>query len=402
MSAPGTSGTRRTRRAVSRLGTLARRRFGVGASRAAPGEGMLVSVVVPVFNDERFVEAALGSVLSQSYRNLELIVVDDASTDGSTSIVTTLALRDSRVSLLRHARNLGLPSARNTGLVEARGDLVAFLDSDDLLLPESLWDRVVAFEPCRGDAAVAGSYSRIHSMPENGGGLTQRLLPLAGGSDPVVTFLTRDGECPFAVHAPLVRREVLLALGGFDATMTAGCEDWDLWQRMLRRGYVFVPSQSIGGAYRARPGSMRLAAPLAHTEAALELLRRAYAPATIAPVSETSVLASRHAPSLPVRAWPCAMERPLPDYRRDRLAAARLIRAAALSMLNGNSTDGERCFGLLPNGTASWLRHEMDIAGDVRAAVRTGLGLGAIDEARTHEIVTVILDRLGAAQVARD
>ena len=104
----------------------------------APG-GVLVSVVVPCFNGERFLARTIESVLSQTYRELEIIVVDDRSTDGSVALVRRYAERDERVRLIERDRNAGAPAApRNTGVRAARGNWIAFLDADDVWHPEKL------------------------------------------------------------------------------------------------------------------------------------------------------------------------------------------------------------------------------------------------------------------------
>ena len=100
------------------------------------GSSPVVSVIVPVHNRERYVRDAVGSILGQTFRDLELIVVDDGSTDGS--VRAAAAVRDPRLRLVRHPRNLGIPAARNTGLDEARGRFVAWLDSDDVARPDRL------------------------------------------------------------------------------------------------------------------------------------------------------------------------------------------------------------------------------------------------------------------------
>lgn len=99
----------------------------------------LVSVVVPCYNGSRYLRATLDSVLRQTHPSLELIVVDDCSTDDSPAIVEALAVQDPRVRLLRMARNHGTPGGpRNAGVRTARGDWVAFLDADDLWHPRKL------------------------------------------------------------------------------------------------------------------------------------------------------------------------------------------------------------------------------------------------------------------------
>ncbi|MBW2258128.1 MAG: glycosyltransferase family 2 protein, partial [Deltaproteobacteria bacterium] len=95
-----------------------------------------VSVVIPVYNRERYIGQAIDSILSQSFRDFELIVVDDGSSDGTPAVVERCG--DPRVRLVRHETNQGIPRTRNRGLLEARGEYVAWLDSDDVALPQRL------------------------------------------------------------------------------------------------------------------------------------------------------------------------------------------------------------------------------------------------------------------------
>lgn len=96
----------------------------------------LISVIVPVYNTELYLSECLNSIISQSYSNIEIIVVDDASTDASLSIVRDFANQDERIILYRHMINCGICKARNTGLRYAKGDYVAWCDSDDVLHPQ--------------------------------------------------------------------------------------------------------------------------------------------------------------------------------------------------------------------------------------------------------------------------
>ena len=95
---------------------------------------MLVSVIVPVYNVSPYLREAIDSVINQTYKELEIIIVDDGSTDGSGAICEEYASSDSRIKLI-HQSNRGLSGARNTGLECATGDFVAFVDSDDSISP---------------------------------------------------------------------------------------------------------------------------------------------------------------------------------------------------------------------------------------------------------------------------
>ena len=109
----------------------------------------LISVIMPLYNAAGFVEQAVYSVLNQTFSDLELIIVDDAGNDGSYELVSAMALRDSRIRLLKHDRNRGVAAARNTAIAAARGRYLAFLDSDDLWKEDRLsrqFDLIKNFE----------------------------------------------------------------------------------------------------------------------------------------------------------------------------------------------------------------------------------------------------------------
>jgi len=98
----------------------------------------LVSVIVPAYNAEAFLDAALASAQCQTYRRLEVLVVDDGSQDQTYPIARRWAQQDKRFVALQHEVNQGLPSTRNTALRHAKGELVAFLDADDIWLPDKV------------------------------------------------------------------------------------------------------------------------------------------------------------------------------------------------------------------------------------------------------------------------
>lgn len=115
-----------------------------------------ISVVVPVYNVEAYVEKCLASLAAQTYPNMEFIVVDDASTDGGGSICDAWAARDSRFQVLRLPENQGLSAARNEGVRLASGDYIAFVDSDDSVEPGLLETLYRALEENRADISICG------------------------------------------------------------------------------------------------------------------------------------------------------------------------------------------------------------------------------------------------------
>lgn len=126
-----------------------------------PMEGLLISVIVPVYNVERYLAACLDSVLSQSYRNLEIIVINDGSTDFSREIAEKYSENDDRVRVYNF-ENEGLSEARNRGLRVATGEYITFVDSDDVLLPGALKKMVEALEQQQADI-VQGMTVKQHS-----------------------------------------------------------------------------------------------------------------------------------------------------------------------------------------------------------------------------------------------
>ena len=125
-----------------------------------------VSIIVPVYNVEKYIEECVQSLLGQSYQNLEIILVDDASPDNCGAICDAYAEKDSRVKVI-HKPNGGAASARNAGLDAANGNLICFVDSDDVVLPEYVQALVQTLETGDADAAACGFYfwSRDEQKP---------------------------------------------------------------------------------------------------------------------------------------------------------------------------------------------------------------------------------------------
>jgi glycosyltransferase involved in cell wall biosynthesis len=122
------------------------------------GSGMstvpLISVIIPAYNAERFLRATLASVQAQSYRNVEIVVVDDGSTDATAKIAEEAAQADHRICII-HQPNLGVAAARNQGLAEAKGEFIAPLDADDVWHPLNLALQVEALNKANPDVAVS-------------------------------------------------------------------------------------------------------------------------------------------------------------------------------------------------------------------------------------------------------
>jgi glycosyltransferase involved in cell wall biosynthesis len=210
---------------VHRTAGRAHRRTDPGALRRV--ERGLVSVVIPAFNREKFVEAAVHSVLEQTHPCLEVIVVDDGSTDGTGDIAESVARIDSRVRVLRRV-NEGPASARNAGLEAARGEFVAFLDSDDVYLTHKLESHVTFLEENPGVDLVFSDHATADEA------LNVRVVHARGM--PATSF--REALAIrnwFAISACTFRRRFLERVGPFRPDLT-GTEDWELCIRCAQAG----------------------------------------------------------------------------------------------------------------------------------------------------------------------
>ena len=184
-----------------------------------------VSVIIPVFNRPESVRRAIESVLSQTFQDFEVIVVDDASTDATPDVVASFT--DPRISLIRHERNRGGSAARNTGIRASSAPYVGFLDSDDEWLPDKLERQLAVFE--QGPDHVGLVYAGAERVYDDG--VVSRDLPRRE-RDLTRTLLLENiiGE----TSVGMVRRSVFDATGGFDESLPS-CQDLDLWLRIAER-----------------------------------------------------------------------------------------------------------------------------------------------------------------------
>lgn len=233
----------------------------IGAGNGDP----MISVIMPTYNAERFLAAAVNSVLQQDFRDLELLIIDDGSADTSVPIAEEFSRVDNRVRCLANRHSKGVSGARNTGLDEARGEWIAFLDSDDLLTAKSFSSRIefLAHNPHCRILATEHSY-----IDESGAvtverrfasvGLIERARQRTGTREghfclkaPIDFFL--DEFCLMWTGSILLHRDVVERTGRFDETMTHG-EDTRYWfQAALNDSVYFFDSVTV--QYRQSPAS---------------------------------------------------------------------------------------------------------------------------------------------------
>lgn len=225
----------------------------------------LVSVIIPTYNREVLLSEALASVLLQTYSNVEIIVVDDGSSDDTGCV---LAGYDSHVVVIRQ-ENRGRSAARNAGVRVAQGEFVVFLDSDDLILPSKIQSQV---DYLLRNPAVDVVYGDGYTVDDDGalGPLEPYVVrfPPASAVEFAYSLLCRNH---FAIHAALIRRTALLAQPLFDESLTR-FEDWDLWIRMCLGGCSFAYINEKVAVYRRHAGNTDMINVTSSRAAAAEIL----------------------------------------------------------------------------------------------------------------------------------
>ena len=327
----------------------------------------LVTVVVPCFNQESFVADTIVSLKRQRLTAWECIVVDDASTDRSVQELWASIDGDKRFRVIRHNVNSGPSAARNTGIRNARAATITFLDADDLLMSDSLVDRYETLEPLMSDSNSAGTFCGVAYGREDT--ILDRLPAYQEWSEDaeekqIVDFITAAGECPFPTHAPLIKTKIVVALGGFNEDLRSGAEDWEFWQRMLRNGYVFYPSEQRSALYRQRKNSMVRTGAVTHARAGADLIRQTYQAA------DPAILTA-------------ASEAPFPNslqYYQEALSRARrAIRFAAIAFASGEPTQAASILGEVGNLSDEILRRHVGVHDEFVRGFKRGRGHVARD-----------------------
>jgi glycosyltransferase involved in cell wall biosynthesis len=201
--------------------------------------GSKVSVVVPVFNGERFLGEALGSLRREPMVELEIVVVDDGSTDSSVNTIRALVDEDPRIRVIP-SEHRGVSAARNIGVRAATGNYITFLDCDDICPPGRISRQLRKLESNPGVAAVIGDTLWFEA-------LTADLQPAPGTRHLRTLIVT--------LHSAMLRRSVFEAYGCFDETLEL-CEDLDFFLRLWEGGARFLVETEIASFYRRHAGNM--------------------------------------------------------------------------------------------------------------------------------------------------
>ncbi len=203
----------------------------------------LVSVIIPVYNSGQYLEETIRSVLNQTYRNFEIILIDDGSTDNSTQIITRFSSEYSNIKALL-SPGAGRPAVpRNIGINNASGELVAFLDSDDLWTKNKLSLQVSYLTANPGVPMIYTASKTFGAV--NIFSPFYEVLPLPYKAVTTQSGLINIGNT-ITCSSVLARKEFIIREGGFDEDPQMRVEDYDLWIRLANYGSIgFLPVLSV-------------------------------------------------------------------------------------------------------------------------------------------------------------
>lgn len=218
---------------------------------------------MPAYNVENYIAASIDSVVNQTYTNWELIIVDDGSTDGTAGIINEFVEKDYRIKYL-YQTNARQAKARNTGIAIAQGSILAFLDSDDLWLPNKLEVTLAAFDLEKYDLIFTNSYTTDDEIIDVSS-IAYKQMKIANNSyygKEALKLFIQGNKIP--ILTVLVKKSVVLNVGSFDIACVPA-EDYDLWIRLLKSGSTFLSIANITAVYRIQQSSStasdRLATP---------------------------------------------------------------------------------------------------------------------------------------------
>jgi glycosyltransferase involved in cell wall biosynthesis len=207
----------------------------------------IISVVMAVHNAERYVAAAVESILAQTFDNFEFLITDDGSTDRSLKILETYAAKDPRIALTS-CPNQGVPKTRNQMLHQARGEFIAVMDADDIALPERFARQVEFLRQAPEVVCVGGAHEIID---QQGRLLTRLALPQA---DAEIQDAALAGHGSICHPCAMIRRTAMLAVGGYNETLLSA-HDLDLWLKLGEVGKL-VNLEEVVLKYRIHTSSV--------------------------------------------------------------------------------------------------------------------------------------------------
>jgi glycosyltransferase involved in cell wall biosynthesis len=207
-----------------------------------------VSVIIANYNSEKYIEEAIRSILDQTFKDFELIVVDDKSTDNSISIISELAQKDNRIKLIALEHNSGVTYSRQFGLQNASGEYIAILDSDDIAHKTRIEEQVECLNNNPDVVLVASDYGVI----DENGRVKKKQKKVQKNEAAIKWYLT-FGNC-FAHSTIMFRSATAKELGGYDLNIKRGL-DMELSSKLLTKGKIVALPKSLS-YWRTYPKSM--------------------------------------------------------------------------------------------------------------------------------------------------
>ena len=220
-----------------------------------------VSIVLPVYNGEKYLPRAIESILSVSYRNYELIIIDDCSTDKSNQIAKSYAEMDARIKVYRNRQNKKLPKSLNAGFRMAKGNLFTWTSDDNILRPEAIEEMVHIFEK---KADVDFVYADV--IPIDGYGNVKSKAYLNGEIEDIYVFNP-------IMACFLYKRKIHERLGGYDSKVFLS-EDYDYWIRTYENGFKMYHLKEKLYYYRVHNSSLTTKKLREHAIISLKLLSK--------------------------------------------------------------------------------------------------------------------------------
>jgi glycosyltransferase involved in cell wall biosynthesis len=212
----------------------------------------LVSIVIPCYNDKDYIQESVNSALNQTYKNIEIIIVDDGSDQATKKVLA--GINHEKVKLITQ-ENRGLSAARNTGIKNANGEYITALDADDLF-EDIFIEKAVSVLNLESTIGVVGCYSNYFVGNKK---IISKICP-EGGS--IENFLF----CNNTMASSLFRKKCWVDAGGFDENMKKGYEDWEFWISVTKQNWQIHIIKEFLFNYRKKENSMLQTTNLLHEE----------------------------------------------------------------------------------------------------------------------------------------
>lgn len=211
-----------------------------------------ISVVMSVYNGEKFLKESVSSILNQTYRDFEFIIIDDGSTDSSLEILRDFKKEDSRIKLVSR-ENKGLTRSLNEGIKLAQGEYIARMDSDDISMPER-FEKQIAFLEKNKDIALCGTWAI--NIDENGNEIGKYKTPIMS-KEIKKTILFHN---PFIHPSVMIRKEIINNIGVYNEKIKYA-QDYEYWLRVIKKNKVanlddFLLKYRIGKKSMTRRSNM--------------------------------------------------------------------------------------------------------------------------------------------------